>query len=144
MRTVLIVEDCDIVRRGLLRLGQTQRWHMLEAKDGIEALEVLDGSASYPDLILLDFSMPRMDGLALLRHLGGGSHRANLRVVLYTAITDPVVRQRAIDLGANDVVFKASLSWDELAAKLEGCMASPPGDPRVRRPAGEEPCSPFQ
>ena len=144
MRTVMVVEDVDGVRRSLIRLGQAQRWHMLEAKDGVEALEVLDGSSSYPDLILLDFSMPRMDGMALLQRLSEGSHRASLRVVLYTAITDPVVRQRAIDLGANDVIFKASLGWEELAAKLERCMASPAGDPRVRTRPGDEPCSPLQ
>lgn len=142
MKRVMVVEDAEGVRRALVRLGRAQQWDMLEARDGADALELLGGEGPKPDLILLDYSMPRMDGLTLLRHLADGACGPDARAVLYTADSSPTVHRRARDLGARDVIVKASLDWPELAARLERCMATPTDEPpRPQRSSGEETCS---
>jgi CheY-like chemotaxis protein len=72
-RTVLVVEDQDDLRALMLRTLAGEGYRVLEARDGVEALEVLEAE---PDvsLIVTDILMPRMDGLELAEHLGSQSH----------------------------------------------------------------------
>lgn len=73
---VLLVEDNDVDREGVRRAFERHRIAnpIVDAVDGIEALEILRGEAGRPPLerpyvILLDLNMPRMDGIELLREL---------------------------------------------------------------------------
>ena len=67
-RTVLVVEDQPEVRAVLIRLLSEEGYRVLEANDGVEAMEVVTGEHRI-DLVLSDISMPRMDGLELAEHL---------------------------------------------------------------------------
>ena len=71
-RTVLVVEDQDELRALMLRTLAGEGYRVLEARDGVEALEVLE---TEPDvgLIVTDIIMPRMDGLELAERLGSQS-----------------------------------------------------------------------
>jgi len=65
VRVLLVVDDEDNVRRVLVRLLRAQGYEVLEASDGVEALEVLTDRSV--DLAFVDMMMPCMDGLELLR-----------------------------------------------------------------------------
>jgi two-component system OmpR family response regulator len=80
-RRLLVVDDDDDLRTGLVDMLTAEGWEVREARHGGEALEVL--SEFEPSVMLLDWRMPVMDGAEVLERLGDARER--LRVVLITA-----------------------------------------------------------
>ena len=66
--SVLVVEDDPSLRALYVEVLGDEGWHVLEARDGVEALEVLE-SATLPCVAIVDLRMPRMDGWQLAPHL---------------------------------------------------------------------------
>ncbi len=112
VRTVLLVEDeqelATVVTRELGQAG----YRVLTAADGVEALAV--AASARPDLVLLDWMLPRMDGLEVLRRLRQGSA---VPVVMLTARGEEVDRVVGLELGADDYVTKP-FSLRELVARV--------------------------
>src|SRR5688572_13333187 len=61
-RTILLVDDDNDIRETYGEVLVDEGYQVVLARDGLEALEYLEGTATLPDLILLDLMMPRMDG----------------------------------------------------------------------------------
>ncbi|MBL8796071.1 MAG: Hpt domain-containing protein [Planctomycetia bacterium] len=104
--SVMIVDDSPSVRRVMSHLIQRAGWQPIIAKDGLEALEQLQQSATPPDLVLLDIEMPRMDGYELLGTLRGQAAYRDLPVVMVTSRAGEKHRRKALQLGATDYVVK--------------------------------------
>ena len=115
MQTVLVVDDNESIRRGLSLVLRKSGFAAVLAEDGSEALEVAD--AIRPDVVLLDVSMPGMDGLTVLEHLRERPGWEALPVLMYSAVTDPLARSRAERLGAG-FIAKGTVSWPELVARI--------------------------
>jgi chemosensory pili system protein ChpA (sensor histidine kinase/response regulator) len=113
--TVMVVDDSPSVRRVLSGLIQRAGWNAVEAKDGLEALELLHGSAELPDLVLLDVEMPRMDGYELLSTLRSQPAYRDLPVVMVTSRAGEKHRRKALDTGASAYVVKPYQDEDLLA-----------------------------
>ena len=117
---VLLCDDCAPVRE-LVRL-------VLES-EGIEVVgEVADGGAAVeeagrcqPDVILLDISMPAMDGLEALPEIRRVAPQA--RVVVYSGFDNPVIVERALELGAVRYVDKGGRPEEIVAAVEEAAGA---------------------
>src|SRR5471032_1586740 len=69
----MVVDDSLTVRRVSQRLLEREGYQVMLAKDGVDALEQLQGLK--PDLMLVDIEMPRMDGFDLTRNVRGDEHR---------------------------------------------------------------------
>lgn len=82
-KTVLVVEDEPDVRMFLSACAEDGGFQVVTAEDGVAALEQLERLT--PDLITVDMVMPRMNGIALLRHLRDNPAWASIPVVLITA-----------------------------------------------------------
>jgi chemosensory pili system protein ChpA (sensor histidine kinase/response regulator) len=104
--TILVVDDSPSVRRVVTNLLRSAGWQPVAAKDGLEALEILQHSATPPDLILLDIEMPRMDGYELLSTLRGQDAYRHVPVVMVTSRAGEKHRRRALDLGASGYMVK--------------------------------------
>lgn len=104
--SVLIVDDSPSVRRVLTNLAQRAGWTATTAKDGMEALELLQRGAAHPDVVLTDVEMPRMDGYELLATLRGQAATHHLPVVVITSRAADKHRKKAMDLGASAYVVK--------------------------------------
>ena len=104
--SVLVVDDSLSVRRVLGNLLKSAGWNAVPARDGLEALEILEGAERPPDAILLDIEMPRMDGYELTATLRGMPEFATLPIVVLTSRAGEKHRQRAFDLGASDYLVK--------------------------------------
>ncbi|MEJ1979008.1 MAG: diguanylate cyclase [Acetobacteraceae bacterium] len=102
--TVLIVDD-DRVNRTMLAELLQEDCRVILAKDGASALRRV---CEEPDisLILLDVSMPEMDGYEVLRRLRAQKQTADTAVIFITAQTDLLAEERGLSLGAVDYVFK--------------------------------------
>jgi PAS domain S-box-containing protein len=83
MTSILVVDDRPIDRQLLVTLLGYVGYHVLEAGDGQEALEM--ARAEQPDLMIADVLMPTMDGLELVRQLRADSTTAGIRVIFCTA-----------------------------------------------------------
>jgi chemosensory pili system protein ChpA (sensor histidine kinase/response regulator) len=102
---VLVVDDSVSVRRVLVNLFRNQGWRPEAARDGMEALEILQSGRRF-DAVLLDMEMPRMDGYELLTLLRGQAQFANLPVVMLTSRAAEKHRKKAFELGATDFLVK--------------------------------------
>ena len=106
LEMVLVVDDDeanrDVLGRRLQRLG----YGVIEARDGLEALELLAKPNSGIDLVLLDVMMPRLDGFAVLeRHRNDPAIR-HIPVIMISALDDMASIVRCIEAGAEDYLPK--------------------------------------
>ncbi|HEY0972050.1 MAG TPA: ATPase, T2SS/T4P/T4SS family [Gemmatimonadales bacterium] len=102
--TVLLVEDEAPLRSVLGDLLVREGYDVVEASDGIEALELVDRAA--PDLVVLDLTLPRLDGYAVLSRLRTRRDTHDLPVVVLTAREDEEAEVRVFELGASDFLCK--------------------------------------
>lgn len=120
--TIVIVDDSAEVRMLVrTRLRLSRKLHVIgEAGDGAEAIEV--AREHRPDLLLLDVSMPVMDGLETLPRVLAVS--PGTRVVMYSGFQEQGLAQRALELGAS-VFLEKSSSLDTLADELVAVLSAP-------------------
>jgi DNA-binding NarL/FixJ family response regulator len=111
---ILVADDHPVVRHGLRTLlGSRQEWEIIdEAEDGIEAVEKAD--RLQPDVILLDVSMPGMDGLEACRRIRRIVPKAEVLIV--TQHDSPQMMREAVRAGARGYVVKSDAARDLLAA----------------------------
>jgi chemosensory pili system protein ChpA (sensor histidine kinase/response regulator) len=103
---VLVVDDSPSVRRILTNLLRNTGWQTAAAKDGLDALEILNQAEAPPDLIVLDVEMPRMDGYELLATLKGQRAYRHIPVLMVTSRAGEKHRRKALDLGASGYLVK--------------------------------------
>jgi DNA-binding NarL/FixJ family response regulator len=115
---IVVADDHPIFRQGLIKLIETRPNMKVvgAANDGDETLSLI--RTLQPDVLLLDRSMPRMSGLAVLRDLNG--HTA-VRTLLLTASIDRADVMEALELGARGIVLKESAS-DVLFQSIQAIM----------------------
>jgi len=102
--TIMVVDDSLTVRRVTSRLLRRQGMEVMTAKDGVEALTLLD--ERLPDLLLLDIEMPRMDGYELTRHIRRSERLQGLPIIMITSRTGAKHREHAMALGVNRYLGK--------------------------------------
>ena len=106
MISVLIVDDSVSVRMIMTNFIKSSGWLPITAKDGVEALEMLQAVSELPDIILLDVEMPRMDGYELLSRLKSNAVHRDIPVVMITSRSSEKHRMKALEMGAADYVIK--------------------------------------
>ena len=111
--TVLVVDDSATVRKITSRVLARQGYSVVEARDGLEALDKL--RKAVPACILLDVEMPRMDGFELLRRLREEAAWQEIPVIVITSRTAAKHRKVAMDLGATLFLGKPFEEQDLLA-----------------------------
>ena len=101
---VLVVDDSITVRRVTQRLLERHSMKVMTAKDGVDALSILQDHM--PDIILLDIEMPRMDGYELATQVRADARLADIPIVMITSRVGEKHRARAIEIGVNDYLGK--------------------------------------
>lgn len=104
MNTILIADDEDALRTLVRVTLDTGRFTILEASDGIEALEL--ARLHKPDLIFLDWAMPGFSGLEVCRKLRADAATRDLTVVMLTARAQDFDRDAALQVGVDAYVTK--------------------------------------
>ena len=100
----LVVDDSITVRRVTQRLLERNGMRVVTAKDGLEAVSVLQDEI--PDVILLDIEMPRMDGYEVASHVRNDPRLKDIPIVMITSRVGEKHRARAIELGVNEYLGK--------------------------------------
>jgi chemosensory pili system protein ChpA (sensor histidine kinase/response regulator) len=120
---VLIVDDSPSIRRVLSNLIRNSGWNPHQAKDGMEALEMIHSGAVRPDVLLLDIEMPRMDGYELTAALRAMPNHKKTPIVMLTSRAGEKHRKRAFELGATDYMVKPYQD-DELVSTVRRVTAT--------------------
>ena len=113
---VLIVDDSRTMRKILCAYAREQGFDTVEAEDGVEALDLLQDEVPF-DAALIDWDMPRMDGLTLLKEVRADPQWDNMKVVMVTAQSDINCVAAALAAGADDYLMKP-LDEDMFIEKL--------------------------
>ena len=116
-KSVLLVDEDDAFRMPLSDRLKEEKITVLEAHDGEEGLRV--AIEKMPSLILLDISMPRMDGLTMLKKLREDKWGANAQVVLLTNLSDNAPIAASLEKGVFDYLVKTDWMMEELAKKVK-------------------------
>jgi two-component system chemotaxis response regulator CheY len=106
-KTIMTVDDSPSMRM-LLRAALTDLgYNVVEAEDGVHALETLQNfePEEEPDLLITDINMPRMDGFGLIEQVRADGRRSLPILVLTTESSDEK-KQRARDAGATGWIVK--------------------------------------
>jgi chemosensory pili system protein ChpA (sensor histidine kinase/response regulator) len=102
--TILVVDDSVTVRKVTSRFLERQGFNVAVAKDGIDAIEILQDMT--PDMILLDIEMPRMDGFEVATQVRHNSRLKQIPIIMITSRTGEKHRERALEIGVNDYMGK--------------------------------------
>ena len=102
-KKVLIVEDYEDSRTFMKFLVESYGYQVVEAADGIEAIDKF--KKQHPDLVLMDISLPIVDGLTTTRTIRQMEKSKNLPIIAVTAFGKSFYKQ-AIEAGCNDLINK--------------------------------------
>ncbi len=102
MPKILIVDDAEFLRLRISKMLAVDGYEVMEAENGLKAIEAY--RTGRPDLVLMDVTMPEMDGLTALKQIRAMDSKA--RVIMLTALGQESVVLEAIKSGARDFVVK--------------------------------------
>ena len=131
MIRVVVVDDHAVVRSGLQQLLDTAEDIEVigSAGDGAEAVAIVDELE--PDVVLMDLSMPGVDGVSATAAITSG--RPNVAVVVLTSFSDPSHITSALEAGAIGYQLKDAMPDDLIAAVRAAAAGGAPLDPRAAR-----------
>jgi two-component system chemotaxis response regulator CheY len=115
-RRAIVVDDSRAMRTILRRALESEGFQVIEAEHGKDALERL-AEVRIPDLALIDWNMPEMNGIELIVALRKDHNYDRMAVVMVSSETEPDQVQRALGAGANEYI-KKPFSHDALDEKL--------------------------
>lgn len=116
---VLVVEDEDALAELLQYNLKKEGFRVTVAADGEEAMILVD--ERQPDLILLDWMLPKVSGIEVCRRLRGRQETRNIPIIMLTARGEEADRIRGLDTGADDYIIKPFL-MKELFARVRAIL----------------------
>ncbi len=119
MPTVLMVEDDAAICEMLQRFLESKGYQVVIAESGEVALERLTERS--PDLMLLDWMLPDLDGIEVLRKVRKRGHLSDLPVIMLTAKAEEMDKVKGLDVGADDYMTKP-VSLKELEARIRSLL----------------------
>jgi len=102
MAKILIVDDAEFLRVRISKMLTGDGFDVVEADNGLKAIEAY--KTHKPDMVLMDITMPEMDGLSALKELR--KIDPNAKVIMLTALGQESVVLEAVKSGAKDFVVK--------------------------------------
>jgi two-component system, chemotaxis family, chemotaxis protein CheY len=118
---VLSADDSLMIRRVIKNAVDVLGFEFLEAKDGQEAIEIMEKEYLNVGLVLLDWNMPRLNGLEVLKKLKSDDRFRPIPVVMVTTEVERTRVIEAISAGAKNYVMKP-FSHEDLMAKIMQSM----------------------
>lgn len=123
MLSLLIIEDDEIevikFKRSLVKLGLSH--HIMEAKNGEEALVILKENEHLPDIILLDLNMPKMNGLEFLKALRKEEHLSYIPAIIITTSNNHKDILESYKMGISGYIIKP-LRYEDYINKIKNLI----------------------
>jgi CheY-like chemotaxis protein/phosphoribosyl 1,2-cyclic phosphodiesterase len=134
---ILVVEDNADTLELATRALEGDQHRVSRATTGADALRMI--AAEIPDLVVLDYKMRGMDGIAVTKALRAGDATRNLPVLMLTAMTDEASMQAGFEAGVTDYLTKP-FSIPQLTSRVRTCLVRaqmPPASPTPGASAGD-------
>lgn len=122
--TILVVDDQPETGHLMIRILRYLGHEGVHVPSGADALVYMRQNT--PAAVLLDYMMPEMDGLAVLRALRADPKTSELPVIMFSANNDPKVVQSAMKQGANEYWVKATVAVEEMGERLNKWLTHHP------------------
>jgi two-component system phosphate regulon response regulator PhoB len=116
---ILVMEDEDALATLLSYNLEKEGYKVVVASDGEEGMLQID--ERLPDLVLLDWMLPKLSGIEVCRRIRGRSETRNLPIIMLTARGEETDRVRGLDTGADDYLTKP-FSMTELTARIRAVL----------------------
>jgi len=117
--TILVIDDHPIVRAGCRQLiQQIPSAKVIEAETGEEGYKLFQ--ETYPDMVLLDITLPGIGGLEILKKIK--ANRENAKILMFSMHEDPVFASRAMQAGAKGYITKNNAA-DHLVEAIQKVLA---------------------
>lgn len=113
MKTVLLIDDDQLIRDAIKVALETTDLQILEASDGKEGLA--KALEAHPDLIVLDENMPEMNGQEVLENLRNDPWGAQAKVIAFTVNDDIAVMNKKLQAGVTEYLDKSTIEPQQLA-----------------------------
>ncbi len=101
-KTIMVVDDAQFMRMRVTKLLTEQGYEVIQAADGEEAVATY--RSARPDVVLMDITMPRKDGLTALAEIRAFDQKA--KVIMLTALSQQTMVLEAMKSGAKDFLVK--------------------------------------
>ena len=118
-QTIMIVEDDDINKLMLANM-LNDKYNLVLAKDGLEALELFEERGSEIDLIMLDMVLPEIDGIGVIERIRRSEHDANIPIIVMTAAIN--MEKEIFEVGANQLIAKPFDMPEVVLARIENVL----------------------
>ncbi len=118
---ILIIDDEADLRSAVKKALEDADFSVIEAVNGEEGLA--KARTEDPDLILLDISMPKMNGHQVLKELRAHPTKKNPHILLFTNSEDPGNIVRGVTLKSDDYIIKAQMSLSDVVKKVKQHLA---------------------
>lgn len=115
-KIILIAEDYDDVREFMIFILHSRGFQVYAAENGQEAVKIAE--KNLPDLILMDISMPVMDGLQATRLIRASEEKISQVPIIAVTAFDKSYREKALAAGCNQVISKP-VDFDELDETID-------------------------
>ncbi len=122
---ILVVDDQPEMITLIVRALEDEQYMVRTATGGLEALRMID--EQLPDLLVLDYKMIGMDGMAVMEAIRAKPETRSLPVLMLTAMTDEPSTRAGFDAGVTDYVTKP-FSIPQLAARVRACLTRTQND----------------
>lgn len=117
MSKIIIVEDDPMISEIYQRKFSEAGFEVIGADSGEKVLEIAKNDSV--SAILLDLIMPKMDGFEVLKNLRSGGYDPNIKVIIFSNLSQREDREKALKLGANGFVTKSGYSPSELVTEVK-------------------------
>lgn len=117
---ILIAEDFEENRIALKLILKHTGFDVIEAENGQQAVEAV--RREKPDLVLMDISLPVIDGLQATREIRGDEKFERLPIIIVSAHDNEEVRRQAAEAGASEYITKP-IEIEELKRLIEDCLS---------------------
>ena len=114
--SIMLVEDETSIRETMAEFLAEEGFEILQAADGLEALEVF--RENQPDLIILDLMLPKLDGLEVCKAI---RQKSNVPIIMVTARDEEIDKLLGLELGADDYITKP-FSLREMKARIKAVL----------------------
>ncbi|MGH9873390.1 MAG: response regulator [Pyrinomonadaceae bacterium] len=119
--TVLVIEDYSDTRELLVTLLQKNGYRVIEAEDGVEGL--LKAGWMYPDLIIMDLSLPEMDGVEAARRIHAQAKLSQIPIFVISAYLTDAVKADVRAVGCTEI-FEKPFEAAKLLERVARTLAS--------------------
>lgn len=117
---IFIAEDDNNVREMYKVRLELDDFKVIAVADGGEALSMI--RKEKPDLALLDIMMPHMTGLEVLKTLKEDPETKEIPVLIFSALSGDLMKDKALLLGAEDYIVKSQVSLEDVVVKIKNIL----------------------